>query len=101
MTVAKRLLRLLAICWLGLGCLALAGLGDVLDNQLVGWTLIVPAIPLGLVASPGCLYAVSDGWPVLTLIGVAVVYVAPGVLLLAVGWRRLRTTPATSTAGRS
>jgi hypothetical protein len=94
MTLAKRLLLLVAICWLGLGGLAFAGVAHVLDNQLVGWALMVPAIGLGLIAPPGWLHHVSDGWPVLTLLGVALVYVAPGVLMLAV--RR-----ATNTAGRS
>jgi hypothetical protein len=84
MTLAKRLLLLVAICWLGLACLALAGLAHVLDNQLVGWALMVPAIGVRLLAPPGWLHSVSDGWPVLTFLGVAVVYAAPGVLMLAV-----------------
>jgi hypothetical protein len=88
MKVAKRLLLLVAVCWLALGCLALSGLAHVVDNQLVGWALMVPAMGLGLLASPGWLYAVSDGWPVLTLIGVCAVYFAPGILLLAVGRMR-------------
>lgn len=88
MKVAKRLLLLVAVCWLALGCLAVGGLVHVLDNQLVGWVLMVPAVPLGLLASPGWFYAVFDGWPVLTLIGVGAVYFAPGILLLTVGRMR-------------
>jgi hypothetical protein len=91
MSVGKGLVLLVAICWLGLGCFAFAGLAHVLDNQLVGWALIVPAIGVGLTAPPGWLHSVSDGWPVLTVLGVAVVYIAPGILLLTVRWRRRRS----------
>jgi hypothetical protein len=45
---------------------------------------MVPAIPLGLLGSPGWFYTVSDGWPVLTPVGVGAVYFAPAILLLAV-----------------
>lgn len=83
-----RLLLLVALCWLAFGCLALAGLTRVLDNQLVAWVLMAPAMLLGLIASPGWFYQVSEGWPTLTPIGVAAVYAAPGILLLAV--RRMR-----------
>jgi hypothetical protein len=88
--LANRLLLLVSLCWLAFGCLALAGLARVLDNQLVAWVLMVPAMLLGLLAPPGWFYQVSEGWPILTFIGVAAVYVAPGTLLLAVSRLRRR-----------
>ncbi len=82
MKLANRLLLFVAIACITLGCLALAGLAHLLDNQVVGWAVMVPAIPVGLVASPGWFYSVSDGWPVLTVAGVGMTYFVPGILLL-------------------
>jgi hypothetical protein len=92
MPALMRLLLLVAVCWLALGCLALAGLTRAHDNQLTGWMLMVPAMLLGLLTSPGWLYTVSDGWAVLTLGGVMVVYFVPGLLLSAVGLRAAAVT---------
>lgn len=89
MNLVNRLLLLLAVSCIGLGCLALSGLAHLLDNQVVGCALMIPAIPVGLVACPGWFYAVSDGWPVLTVAGVGVTYFIPGILLLTA--RRVTT----------
>ena len=78
-------IRVVAAAWLVIGCVALAGLLRGSDAQLVGRLLTAPAMILGsLRVPPGILFKVSQGWPILTLAGVALVYfVAPAVFFVA------------------
>lgn len=87
MNWATRISLWSGVGWAGLGCLALAGLWKMTDAQFVGYTLFVPAVPIGLVCEAlriprGVLFVVRDGWPTLTWLGVFVVYLVPALVVL-------------------
>ncbi len=86
MSWATRIGLGLGATWAGLGCLALLGLWGATDAQFVGYTLIVAAVPIGLLCElirvpPGFLFRVRDGWPILTWSGVVLVYFIPALAL--------------------
>lgn len=78
-----RVLKVFGVLWLGFGCIAAAALMWPSNGQAVGQLLIVPAIVIGLLRIPaGIVFRVVDGWPVLTLTGIALVYIVPSVSIL-------------------
>jgi hypothetical protein len=96
LAVASKASLLLGGLWLALGCAALAGLAGLSEAQLIGWALILPAVPvalvLGAVGAPRVLCTVSDGWPVLNAAGVVGIYLVPGIALCALGLSLSRRT---------
>lgn len=88
MGTAGRILLSSAIVLLAaMGCLALFGLMGVgFASGSIGPIVIVPAMVIGLLLGvPGSwtlgLFAVHDGFPVLTPLGVVVVYLVPALML--------------------
>jgi hypothetical protein len=86
-TAQQKQLRIIgitiAMTFLACGCSAALGLLGILDTEIVGRLLMVPAIFIGLARfPPGVLFTISDGWPVLTWLGIAVVYLLPAAVVV-------------------
>jgi hypothetical protein len=83
------LFKAVSLVWLGFGCIAAIGLMRNSDAQFVGQLLIIPAVVLGLLKMPaGIMFTLQDGWPVLTSVGVGLVYIVPAVGVLFAATKR-------------
>jgi len=86
---------ILAALFGSLGCVGLVDHSGLWKSQVGGTILIMPAISIQVALrvigidseGPNVMIGVSEGWPFLTVLGVVMVYVAPG---LALGWCAVR-----------